>query len=186
MDAIALLKEDHANVLTLFDQLGAATPRNAQDLTAEILAELDVHANVEEEIFYPAVAERADEDLRQLVSKSIEEHKLMKKLVTELDGMSADAPEFAPKLDVLQDNVDQHIAEEEAEMLPRAEEILRDRLTELGRQMARRKRELMQSRESVLGKTLRSAKGLASQAYDALLGGTETPERQDREHKRTG
>ena len=146
MDAVELLKRDHRNVEALFRQFEDAGDRaykTKRELTDQISRELEVHAAVEEEIFYPAVEEKANRDEKAAVAEAYEEHHVVKVLLGELTGMQPDAGEFDAKVTVLIENVRHHVQEEETELLPEAEEFLgRERMDELGKQMAERKEEL--------------------------------------------
>lgn len=143
-DPIELLKQDHEKVKALFDEFESTTNRRSQQrIVREAILELDVHAGIEEEIFYPAYAEAAREsEDEDIVLEAEEEHHVVHVLIGELRDMPAIDERAAAKFTVLAENVRHHIEEEETEMLPRAGELLGDRLEELGEQMARRKREL--------------------------------------------
>ena len=63
-DAIALLKADHRAVEDLFEKFEKASGEGRkQTLAEEICLELSVHAQIEEEIFYPACEGKVEEDL---------------------------------------------------------------------------------------------------------------------------
>jgi len=145
-DAVALIKADHREVEQLFREFEGAGDRaykTKQDLVSKIIQELEVHATVEEEIYYPAVEAKAKKDGKELVAEAVEEHHVVKVLLGELAGMSSEDEAFDAKVTVLMENVRHHVEEEEAEMLPQSEKILgEDELTRLGEQMAARKRQL--------------------------------------------
>jgi hemerythrin superfamily protein len=129
-DAVALIKADHRQVEQLFKEFEDAGDRaykTKQRLVEQIIKELEVHATIEEETYYPAV----------------EEHHVVKILLGELATMSAEDEAFDAKVTVLMENVRHHVEEEESEMLPQSEEILGEaELTRLGQEMAARKRQL--------------------------------------------
>ena len=113
------------------------------DLVAHIIQELEVHATIEEETYYPAVEAKAKKDGKELVAEAVEEHHVVKVLLGELSGMSAEDEAFDAKVTVLMENVRHHVEEEEEELLPQSEEILgKDELTRLGEEMAARKEQL--------------------------------------------
>ena len=146
MEATALLKKDHAQVKELFKKFEAAGDRagqTKQDLFDEIKTELDGHAAVEEEIFYPAMQKVHSKEVQDLVLEAIEEHKVVKTLLKEIAELTPDDDEFDAKMKVLQENVEHHADEEEKEMFPQAKEHLSaDQRAELGRQMESRKEAL--------------------------------------------
>ncbi|MGE0228802.1 MAG: hemerythrin domain-containing protein [Dehalococcoidia bacterium] len=144
-DPIALLKEDHEKVKSLFDEFEqTSNKRSQQRIIREAILELDVHAGIEEEIFYPAYAEAAKEsEDEEIILEAEEEHHVVHLLIGELRDTSEMNDRVAAKFTVLAENVRHHIEEEESEMLPKAQELLGDRLQELGEQMTQRKRELM-------------------------------------------
>jgi len=87
-----------------------------------IKEELDVHAHIEEQIFYPHLLDKGDKELKKIVREGIEEHGQVKDLLAELAGLSGDSPTFKAKLTVLMENVEHHVEEEEDEMFKMAED----------------------------------------------------------------
>jgi len=146
MDPIKLLKDDHRKVKELFRAYEAAGDRAYQkkgQLAGQIFVELDAHATIEEEIFYPAVQAKADKEGQKLVEEAEEEHHVVHVLLGELRTMDVRDDHFDAKMTVLIENVEHHIGEEEDEMLPDAEKTLGSDLDQLGEQMAARKQELL-------------------------------------------
>lgn len=152
-DPIALLEEDHQKVKALFDEFEAATnKRSRQRIVRDAILELDVHAGIEEEIFYPAYAEAAREsDQEDIVMEAKEEHHVVHLLIGELRDLPEIDERAAAKFTVLAENVRHHIDEEEQEMLPQAKRLLAGRLDELGERMMRRKRELLKDLKQPAG-----------------------------------
>jgi len=145
VDPVELLKQDHVKVKGLFDEFEAATQRRSQmRIAREALLELDVHAGIEEEIFYPAYrAELDDEESTDTILEAEEEHHVVHMLIAEIkELLGTDDERFEAKFTVLMENVRHHIDEEESEMLPKADQLGEDRLGELGAEMAARKKEL--------------------------------------------
>lgn len=142
-DPIAMLKEDHVKVKGLFDEFEAArTPKSRQRIAREALMELDVHAGIEEEIFYPAFqAESEAEETEDIVLEAEEEHHVVHVLIAELKDMlgTDDDPRFTAKFTVLAENVRHHIKEEETQMLPKARKLGKERFSELGAEMQTRR-----------------------------------------------
>jgi hemerythrin superfamily protein len=145
-NAVALIKADHRKVEQLFrefEEAGDRAYKTKQDLVDEISKELEVHATVEEEIYYPAVEAKARKDGKELVAEAVEEHHVVKVLLGELGSMSSEDDGFDAKVTVLMENVRHHVEEEEAELLPQSEEILgTEELDRLGEELAARKRQL--------------------------------------------
>ena len=134
-NAVELLKQDHDEVEKLFDQYEDAKDEDNQELKAQIVAAvckaLTIHAQVEEELFYPAMR-RHEEDAADLVDEAAVEHQTLKNLVAEL--MDA-------KVKVLSEYVKHHVKEEEGEMFPIARKADMD-LDALGAKLLQRKAEL--------------------------------------------
>jgi hemerythrin superfamily protein len=145
-DAVALIKADHREVEKLFHEFEDAGDRaykTKQQLVSQIIKELEVHATIEEETYYPAVEAKAKKDGKELIAEAVEEHHVVKILLGELSAMTAEDEAFDAKVTVLMENVRHHVEEEEEELLPQSQEILgEEELTRLGQEMAARKRQL--------------------------------------------
>ena len=144
-DAVALLKADHKEVQELFDEYDQlvedeeASAEERQQLAEQICAMLTVHAQIEEEIFYPAAREAVEEDL---VNEATVEHASAKELIAQIQGMSPDEELYDAKVKVLGEYVRHHVKEEEGEMFPQAKKAEVD-LAALGEQLRERKEALM-------------------------------------------
>lgn len=144
MNPIQLLKNDHREVKKMFRDYEKATDtRKKQEIAEKVFMELEVHAKIEEEIFYPAVREQAKEETKKVVAEGVEEHHVVDVLIRELRRLDARQEEFDAKFKVLTENVEHHIEEEEAEMLPDAEKTLKSDLDEIGQKMMARKEKLL-------------------------------------------
>jgi hemerythrin superfamily protein len=140
-DAIALLKADHQAVSGLFAEYEkTSSSSNKKALVADICTALSVHAQIEEEIFYPAVKAALKDKL--LVPEATIEHASVKDLIAQLDGVEPDGEMFDAKVKVLSEYVRHHVKEEQNEMFPKAKASSLDML-ELGARMAARKDELL-------------------------------------------
>ena len=140
-DAIALLKADHEAVSQLFSEYEKTrSVPNKKALVAEICTALSVHAQVEEEIFYPAVKAALKDKL--LVPEATVEHASVKDLITQLEGVEPDGEMYDAKVKVLSEYVKHHVKEEQTEMFPKAKASSLDML-DLGARMAARKNELL-------------------------------------------
>lgn len=145
-DAIALLRADHKLVSDLFEEYekSRSTSKKAQ-LVAKICTELSVHAQVEEEIFYPAVKAALKD--KELVPEATVEHATVKDLIAQVEGVEPDGEMFDAKIKVLSEYVKHHVKEEHNEMFPKAKASSLD-MAELGAQMAERKAALLAQRAS--------------------------------------
>ncbi len=140
-DAIALLKADHEAVDQLFAEYEKTrSVANKQALVAEICTQLSVHAQIEEEIFYPAVKTALKDKL--LVPEATVEHGSIKDLIAQLEGQQPDGEMYDAKVKVLSEYVKHHVKEEQTEMFAQAKGTSLD-LVELGQQLAARKEELL-------------------------------------------
>ena len=121
MDALSLLTADHNRVRGLFARFQAAeeTGDAAQmaELSDKIITELEVHTQIEEQIFYPAV-NGADEELHDSVAEGFEEHHVAKTLIAEIKGLTPDDDAWVAKMKVLIESVEHHAGEEEEELFP--------------------------------------------------------------------
>ena len=100
MEATALLKKDHATVKALFkkyEDTGDRAEQTKQRLFDEMKTELDVHAAIEEEIFYPAMQEVRSKDAKDLVLEALEEHKVVKTLLKEIAALTPADEKFDAK-----------------------------------------------------------------------------------------
>jgi hemerythrin superfamily protein len=139
--ATQMIRQDHKKVEGLFKKFEQTNGAQAKRRLAEnAMAELEVHAALEEEIFYPAVKREVDED-GSMVQEAIEEHQTVKQLISELKGMEEANDEFESQFSQLMENVQHHVEEEENEMLPKVEESELD-LNSLGAQMMQRKQQM--------------------------------------------
>jgi len=144
-DAIALLKADHQRVKDLFAQYeAAANVETKRTLAEQAFVELETHAQLEENVFYPAVNEDTDEG-PALVQESLSEHEMVKTLIQELRSMAHDTDAFDAKFQELIQNVSHHVEEEESEMFPLAEQELAEDLEELSEEMQELKADLQGS-----------------------------------------
>lgn len=150
MDPVELIKSDHETMRGIFEEFeSASSARDQERLVQQALLELDVHAAIEEEIYYPAVAQALGSDEQETVREAEEEHHVVHLLIDELRQMQGDAPNYAAKFTVLMENVRHHMEEEESEMLPEAASVLGDeRSMELGSQMWERKQQLTEELRS--------------------------------------
>lgn len=145
MNALTLLREDHAKVKKLLDQLETTTERAEKtrpELFARVKEELTVHEIIEEEIFYPTLREHPK--AKEIVLEGYEEHDVVDTLMGELERLPTDDETWGPKAKVMIENIRHHIEEEEGEMFEAARQVLdRRELEELGALLEERKAEAL-------------------------------------------
>jgi hemerythrin-like domain-containing protein len=142
MDAISLLKQDHQKVRQLLKRL---TSNGTEELLGQVEAELKVHTQIEEEIFYPAFKDsiRSEKDAH-IYYEALEEHHVVDLVLPEIKSSSEGSDQFEAKAKVLKDLVEHHAEEEESQMFPKARKAMgAARLRELGEELRDRKEELM-------------------------------------------
>jgi hemerythrin-like domain-containing protein len=143
-DAIALLTADHREVSEMFKQfeeLGDRAKVGKQKLVEKICNSLIAHAQIEEEIFYPAVREEV-KDADDMVDEALVEHQAAKDLIKQLQEMNPDEDLYDAKVKVLGEEIEHHVKEEEEEMFKQAKKSGLD-MKALGQEMAQRKQEIL-------------------------------------------
>jgi hypothetical protein len=148
LDAIKLLSADHREVEALFEKFEKASRDGTKEKIAkQICTELKIHAQIEEEIFYPALRGKiSDDDL----DEAIVEHDGAKVLINDIEAGSPDDDFYDAKVKVLQEEIEHHVKEEEKQrdnIFAQARKTDVD-LVALGEQMAARKQELKDQAES--------------------------------------
>jgi hemerythrin superfamily protein len=140
-EAIALLRADHKLVNDLFDEYEKTrSAAKKKSLVKQICTELTIHAQIEEEIFYPA-AKKALRD-KELIPEATVEHATLKDLIAQVEGVEPDGEMYDAKIKVLSEYVKHHVKEEQNEIFPKVKASNLD-LVELGAQLTERKEELL-------------------------------------------
>lgn len=140
-DAIAMLKADHEAVSQMFaDYEATRSVPKKKALVDEICSALSVHAQIEEEIFYPAVKAALKDKL--LVPEATVEHAGVKDLIAQLQGVEPDGEMYDAKVKVLSEYVKHHVKEEQNEMFPKAKASSLD-MVDVGARLLARKDELL-------------------------------------------
>lgn len=138
-----LIKQDHDHVKSLFEAFQEAEDQDEKGKIAEeVMAELNVHTLLEEEIFYPAYRQllEKEEDL-EIMDEALEEHHVVHLLIKELEALGPDGERYTAKFKVLQENVEHHIQEEESQILSKAKKTEANS-PEIAERMLQRKEEL--------------------------------------------
>lgn len=155
MDAFTLLRTDHQRVAELFNQLESTRGQRKLTIFNQIKTELELHAYIEEKIFYPALEE--PEETHELTLEAYEEHKQVKTLLRELGRSRTANEEWQAKAKVLQENVEHHVQEEENELFKKATAVLsREEIEELGERLQMEK-ERRQGRTSASKSSTKSS-----------------------------
>lgn len=143
MNAFTLLKTDHEKVAGILASIEETTERAVKgrdELFTRLKEELDLHAKIEEEIFYPALED--SDETRDVTLEAYEEHRLVKQLLAELETEPKDTEEWTAKFTVLKENIEHHVEEEEGEMFKNARKVLSEEEIEtLGNQLQEAKRQ---------------------------------------------
>ena len=135
-----MIRLDHTHVLTAFHQYEiGASERLRKGLVDNVCLAIEIHAQLEEEIFYPAMRAVAD---NEMLRKSTPEHDEMRGLISRLRNMPVNDAAFDDTFFELMRHVMHHVADEETQLLPAAERLIPDQLHELGARMTRRRLEL--------------------------------------------
>jgi len=167
-----MIRMDHTHVLSSFHQYEADSPaRVKKGLADSICVALEIHAQLEEEIFYPEMRRIAE---TEFMEKSVPEHDKMRALITKLRGLQPGDKAFDSTLFELMNVVMHHVADEETLLLPTAERVLSDRLGELGAQMTKRRLQLAAPRTGEIAGSMAksmSAGSLIVGATALLAGG---------------
>lgn len=138
-----MLKQDHETVEKLFKRFEKAGPKaykEQREVVDRIIEELSVHAAIEEQVFYP-VTRATIAEVEDVALESLEEHHIVKLLLSELEKMDPANERFKAKVKVLIENVRHHVSEEEQDYFPKVRAALgRNDLQEMGEAMAEAKR----------------------------------------------
>lgn len=172
-----MIRLDHSHVMVTAHKYTAdASAERKQAIVETVCLALEIHAQLEEEIFYPALRE-VDAD-NEVLAKAKPEHDEMRRVIAELRSMQSSDGGYDERFMALMRDVLHHVADEETTLLPAAEKLLGDRsLCELGAQMTKRRLQLsaphagkiaMNTARSMPAGTMLVAGGLLAGAY--LLG----------------
>ena len=137
-----MIRLDHSHVLAAFRRFRSRLPETRKRALVEnACLGLEVHAQLEEEIFYPAMRQIAA--AAEILDKSVPEHEEMRTLIGSLRGMEPLDPAYDETFRKLIRSALHHVADEETVLLPLAEELMPDELGHLGRLMTQRRIELL-------------------------------------------
>lgn len=143
-DAFSLLEEDHKRVQKMFKQFEKLDREDTdamRELVETACAELELHAQIEEELFYPALREAGDEEKSHLLDEAEVEHDSAKQLIAQIRELQPDDPRYAATFTVLGEYVNHHIEEEEGDLFKLAKKAKVD-AEALGEAIAERKQQM--------------------------------------------
>jgi hypothetical protein len=140
--ATNMIRLDHTHVMATFHQYESTTPAATKKaLVNTACLALEIHAQIEEEIFYPAV--REVDAGGEVIAKSVPEHDTIRETIARLRAMEPGDAGYDESFMTLMREVMHHVADEETVLLPEAERLLgKERLSELGARMTKRRFEL--------------------------------------------
>lgn len=147
-----MIRFDHSHVMVTFHQYTGTTRPSVKKALAETICDaVEIHATLEEEIFYPVMRGLAGEE--PVIQNSPAEHEQIKRLIASLRTTGASDFRHDGLMHELMRDIMHHVADEETVLLPEAERMLsKDRLNELGAQMTRRRLELLSPKAGKVAK----------------------------------
>lgn len=150
MDVLDLIKADHRQVETLFSEIESTDePHKLYECFNQLYNALNVHVEVKEQIFYPAI--RNCQDTEELVDEAQQEHSKAKQMLEDLEYLSPTSVEFKQKIGELKQAIQHHVQEQENEVFSKVREC-----------MSQKEREQLGSKFEALKRKLRSEISVAS------------------------
>jgi hemerythrin-like domain-containing protein len=124
MDLFQLIRQDHQKAKRLFERLAEASAgtQSRPRLFAELKRELELHTEIEERYFYPAL--QSQSEAKELIEEALEEHADMKQALEVLDNADKESDNWGARLEELREDVEHHVEEEETEIFPLAQKLL--------------------------------------------------------------
>jgi hemerythrin superfamily protein len=160
-NATNMIRADHTHVLATFHRYKTdSDPKTKRGLVNTACTALEIHAQLEEEIFYPAL--RAASGDYSVIDKNVPEHDEMRRLISSLRSMEPTDPDYDETFMELMRDVMHHVADEETVFLPEAERTMGDRLGELGMEMTRRRLQLAAPRAGEMASNMFRATSTSS------------------------
>jgi hemerythrin superfamily protein len=163
-----MIRFDHSHVMVTFHQYTPDKRPSVKKALAETICDaLEIHATLEEEIFYPAMRPIADD--RKVMDKSEPEHMEMRRVIDELRGTDPSDSRHDELVFALMRDVQHHVADEETVLLPQAEQTMsKDRLSELGTEMTKRRLQLVTPKAGKIAKN--TAVGFSGSTAAVVMG----------------
>jgi hemerythrin-like domain-containing protein len=120
-----LLKKDHDTVKAILKELLETTNRathKRSELLATLKEELQLHEEIEEQLFYPPL--KAKSETKDLILEAYEEHSVVDDLLAKIAQIETNDETWKAKITVLQECLKHHIKEEETQIFPKAKAVL--------------------------------------------------------------
>jgi hemerythrin superfamily protein len=163
-----MIRFDHSHVMVTFHQYTRDKRPSVKKALAETICDaLEIHATLEEEIFYPAMRPRATD--QKVMEKSEPEHMEMRRIIDELRRTDPQDSRHDDLVFELMRDVVHHVADEETVLLPEAEQVMtKDRLAELGTEMTKRRLQLVTPKAGKIAKN--TAVGFSGSTAAVVMG----------------
>lgn len=145
MDAIQHLLNQHVEIVKLFHkyvETGEHAYKQKQSIAEELIDVITKHAELEEEVLFSAFKEKGGEEAEEMVLEGVEEHEVTEFIMDRLRNASPEDKAFDAKFKVLMENIKLHFLEEEREIFPKAQKVLKGDLDRLGEEMEALEKEL--------------------------------------------
>lgn len=146
-DACAFLDQQHNQVDELFSRFeDSDAGEGGRRIFEQIRDELRVHAQIEEELFYPPLKNAKAKETGEEIAEAVEEHYQIKLILNDIDTTRPRGDVFKGKMKCLKEDVQHHVKEERDTVFPDARKYLgEERLEELGEQLRARTEQLKKS-----------------------------------------
>ena len=138
MNAIQHLLNQHVEIVKLFHkyvETGERAYKQKQSIAEELIDVITKHAELEEEVLFSAFKEKGGEEAEEMVLEGVEEHEVAEFIMDRLRNASPEDKAFDAKFKVLMENIKLHFLEEEREIFPKAQKVLKGDLDRLGEEM---------------------------------------------------
>jgi hemerythrin superfamily protein len=125
MDIVDLIKDDHEQIMELIERVEASSDDDVEtreELFDELRNFLEAHTNAEETALYERLSD--EEETRERVLESYEEHQLVSEILLSLQELEVNDDDWMNKFSVLRENVEQHADMEESILLPKAMKLI--------------------------------------------------------------
>ena len=144
MKATELLRQAHERFRALFANHLASRPDQKRESFRALKEELEIHARIEEELFYPAVVRTRSDEARRIVRDGLHEHQIMEGLLAEIDQMDVGDERWDERFKNLRESVERHLHDEEDRIFAQAlSRLSESRLEKIGSDMEARRKKLL-------------------------------------------
>ena len=142
MKATEVLRNAHELFRRLFAEHGGSSPDKKREIFRALKKEIEIHARIEEELFYPAVVKLRSGEARAIVRDGLEEHQALEGLLAEIDQMDAKDQRYDERIAALRDSVERHLRDEDRIFTQALSHLSEARLEKIGSDMQARKEKL--------------------------------------------